>query len=65
MTLIPYWELNVFAWLLIALIGLMGWAAVWEWWKRERVFRGIARHMGTTYDASVKARPNVRMGERL
>jgi hypothetical protein len=63
MMLLPYWELNLFAWLLVALVVTMFTIATWEWWKRERVFRKVARHMGTTYDASVKMqpRPNVRL----
>ena len=58
-----YWEVDLLIALLWTIPIVLFVAAVWSWWKRERVFRKIPKHMGSTYDASVKMdyKPNVRI----
>lgn len=56
----PYWEFELFLYLFIAVIVVMLADIVRAWVNDRRKWKKVPRHIGTTYDASVKVRPNVR-----
>ena len=59
----PYWELKALL-ILVAVACLWGVLLVLAaWWDDRRKWRAVPRHLGSTYDASVKPdyRPNIRL----